>query len=358
MIKDIFNPSSTCFEDKDLEKALKIYFAAPSMAHEGNEPFYPLRDYDGPEDKDGEPSPWDDESESDDEHEAIKAIVNEAKIKEYANFIRRSPLYKSMVKLYEASDPSQNRPIAEFIQENPVEVGKIMSQAACDRASNWVKSNILDWGVGIPCPDCLFLILKSDKEIAEMEPAEKQSYLVHVLKEIALVKLIRNLAYRRERLIQTLDNYEEIGTEAIKDIVEVVKTCFYELQETENQQSEENDKLDKENNADEIKTMANFTVEYDRLFSQEYMMRNYWACTANILQLLLDLHKDEFHTIESGGRMDWKEASLELTDEDNYPWPDHLDIGKLKDIQSVFAVSKKEAELEQTYLKNMRRNAK
>ena len=40
MIKDIFNPSRMCFKDKDLEKALKIYFTAPSMTHEGDGWFY------------------------------------------------------------------------------------------------------------------------------------------------------------------------------------------------------------------------------------------------------------------------------------------------------------------------------
>lgn len=135
MIKDIFNPSSTCFEDKDLEKALKIYFTAPSMSHEGNSWFYYSQD-ETPDDEVS--SPWgEDES---DEYEEIKA-----KIKGCANFIRKSPLYKSMVQLYETPDLSQNQPIAEFIQENPVEIRKIMSQAACDRATNWIENNISDW---------------------------------------------------------------------------------------------------------------------------------------------------------------------------------------------------------------------
>ena len=343
MIKDIFNPSSACFEDKDLEKALKIYFTAPSMAHEGDNWFYYSQD-DDPVDE--APSPWG--KEESDEYEEIKA-----KIKRCSDFIRRSTLYKSMVQLYETSDLSQNRPIAEFIQKNPVEVGKIMSQAACDRATNWIKSNISDWEGWMPCPDCLFLIIKPDEEIAKMEPGIRETYLVHVLKEIALVKLIRNLAQRRERLIQILDNNEVISTEEIE---ETVKTCFYVVQEVENEQKE---KIDSEkNNSDEIKAMANFVVEYDRLFSQEYIMRNNWAYTAHVLCYLLDCDDDIFDAIKNGGRMNWEEVSLNLINKDPDWWPDHFDIAKLKDIQSVFAFSKKEKELEQAYLKNMGKSAK
>ena len=344
MIKDIFNPSSTCFEDKDLEKALKIYFTAPSMAHEGDNWFYYSQD-EAPVDE--APSPWGkDES---DEYEEIKA-----KIKACADFIRRSPLYKSMVQLYGTSDLSQNRPIAEFIQENPVEVGKIMNQAACDRATNWIKSNISDWEGWMPCPDCLFLIIKPDEEIAKMELGIRETYLVHVLKEIALVKLIRNLAQRRERLIQILDNNEVVSAEKIE---EAVKTCFYEVQEAEDEQKEE--RIDsEENNSDEIKTMANFVVEYDKLFSQEYIMRNNWAYTASVLNFFLDCDGDIFDAIKNGGRMDWEEASLKLVNKGQNWWPDHFDIAKLKDIQSVFAVSKKEKELEKAYLRNARINAK
>ena len=349
MIKDIFNPSSTRFEDKDLEKALKIYFTAPSMSHTGDLWFYYSQDGQlALNEPDSEaPSPWgEDES---DEYEEIKA-----KIKVCADFIRRSSLYKSMVQLYETSDLSQNRPIAEFIQKNPVEVGKIMSQAACDRATNWIKSNISDWKGFIPCPDCLFLIIKPDGEIAKMEPGIRETYLVHVLKEIALVKLIRNLAQRRERLIQILDNNEVVSAEKIE---ETVKTYFYEVQEAEDEQKEE--RIDsEENNSDEIKTMANFVVEYDRLFSQEYIMRNNWAYTARILNFLLDCDRDIFDAIKNGDRMDWESASLNLINKDPDWWPNHFDIAKLKAIQSVFAFSKEEKELEQAYLRNIRINAK
>lgn len=349
MIKDIFNPSSTCFEDKDLEKALKIYFTAPSMTHEGDRWFYyPQDEASEPDDPvDEAPSPWG--KEESDEYEEIKA-----KIKECADFIRRSPLYKSMVQLYETSDLSQNLPIAEFIQENPVEVGKIMSQAACNRATNWIKSNISDWEGWMPCPECPFLIIKPDEEIAKMEHGIQETYLVHVLKEIALVKLIRNLAQRRERLIQILDNNEVVSAEKIK---ETVKTCFYEVQEAEDEQKEERADPE-ENNSDEIKAMANFVVEYDRLFSQEYIMRNNWAYTASVLSFLLDCGGEIFDAIKNGGRMDWEETSLKLVNNGPNWWPDHFDITKLKDIQSVFTFSKEEKELEQAYLRNIRTNIK
>lgn len=293
------------------------------------------------------PSPWG--KEVSDEYEEI-----EAKIKGCADFIRRNPLYKSMVQLYETSDLSQNMPIAEFIQENPVEVGKIMSQAACDRATNWIKSNISDWEGWMPCPECLFPIIKPDEEIAKMEHGIQETYLVHVLKEIALVKLIRNLAQRRERLIQILDNNEVVNAEKIK---ETVKTCFYEVQEAEDEQKEERADPE-ENNSDEIKAMANFVVEYDRLFSQEYIMRNNWAYTASVLCFLLDCNGEIFDAIKNGGRMDWEETSFKLVNNGPNWWPDHFDITKLKDIQSVFAFSKEEKELEQAYLRNIRTNIK
>ena len=56
--------------------------------------------------------------------------------------------------------------------------------------------------------------------------------------------------------------------------------------------------------------------------------------------------------------MDWEETSLKLVNNGPNWWPDHFDIAKLKDIQSVFAVSKEEKELEQAYLRNIRINAK
>ena len=186
-----------------------------------------------------------------------------------------------------------------------------------------------------------------------MEPGIRETYLVHVLKEIALVKLIRNLAQRRERLIQILDNNEVVSTEKIE---EAVKTCFYEVQEAEDGQKEE--RIDsEENNSDEIKAMANFVVEYDKLFSQEYIMRNNWAYTASVLSFLLDCNGNIFDAIENGGRMDWEKASLKLVNNPDW-WPNYFDITKLEDIQSVFAFSKEEKELEQEYLRNMRINAK